>query len=210
MLDPEHGRTMGDAGKLRGDRIAAWTAVFIVHMLLGWLLTRLPAPARDGAKMDSALDLVWIAAPRATPATAHPRARSASSGPPAKTSHPTPARRVRSAIPPALTVNEPATTHPLSAVFIQQAVERAAREPSGTFQPDPFANRTARLPGRAANTFRMRPSLSPAERLAQLGKLFGGGDDPCRSARDSINELSQAGDSRDLQNALDYEKRFCR
>lgn len=98
----------------------------------------------------------------------------------------------------------------MSAIFIQQAREQAARQAFDSSPPDPFAHRTARLPGRSASTFNMRASLSPAERVAMIGKVFGGGDDPCRSMSDSISELSQAGDSRELQQALDYEKRFCR
>jgi len=203
---------MRKTGKPRGDRIAAWTAVFVVHALWGWTLMRLPAPApsRDATTKDAALDLVWVAAPRPRPSTAHERARSATSSRPAVSFQSVPAERESSAPLPIEEVREPAAAQPLSAIFIRQAVELAARKPPGSLQVDPFANRTARLPGRAANRFRMRSSLSPAERLAQVGKLFGGNDDPCRSNRDSINELSQAGDSRDLQNALDYEKRFCR
>jgi hypothetical protein len=200
---------MEKAGKPRGDRIAAWTVVFIAHALLGWALTRLPAPTRDAMTTDSALDLVWVAVPRVVPSASQARARSAASGLPASPSRSLPVRPEPS--PPSThEANEPAATQPLSAVFIQQALERAVREPPGSPRADPFANRIARLPGRAANTFRMRPPPSLAERVAQVGKLFGGGDDPCRSVSKSINELSQAGDSRDLQDALDYEKRFCR
>jgi len=201
---------MRKTGKPRGDRIVAWTAVFIVHALLGWTLMRLPASPRDATTKDSALDLVWVAALRSQPSTPHERARSATSSRPATMFSASPSPREASAPAPIRAAREPMTAQPLSAVFIRQAVELAAREPPGSFQVDPFANRTARLPGRDANRFRMRSSLSPAERLAQVGKLFGGNDDPCRSNRDSINELSQAGDSRDLHNALDYEKRFCR
>lgn len=203
---------MRKTGKPRGERIAAWTAVFIVHALLAWTLMQLPAPLRDATTKDSALDLVWVAAPqpRPRPSAAREGVRSATFSRPAATFRVTPSHRESSPPAPIRAAQEPMTTQPLSAVFIRQAVERAVRQPPGSFQVDPFANRTARLPGRAANRFRMRSTLSPAERLALVGKLFGGNDDPCRSNRDSINELSQAGDSRDLQNALDYEKRFCR
>lgn len=200
---------MGRAGKPRGERVAAWMVVLIVHAVLGWMLLRLPTPVRKATASDSALDLVWIAAPRSPSPTQRRSARAESASRSPRISRVTPLQRepAPSTVPQA---NEPAAAQPLSADFIHRAVESAVREPPGTFNADPFANRATRLPGRAANTFRMRTPPTLAERVAMVGKLFGGGDDPCRSARDSINELSQAGDSRELQNALDYEKRFCR
>lgn len=201
---------MGDAGKLRGDRIAAWTVVCIAHSVLGWMLMRPPAPPRSEATAESALDLVWVGAapvpdpPRVTARQTMPAASARSA---ADSVRPAPEG---AAATQARAEATPSVAQSMSAVFIQQAGEMAARQPLGSGQRDPFADRVVRLPGREASVFRMRSSPSPAERLAQLGKLFGGNDDPCRSARDSINELSQAGDSRDLRNALDYEKRFCR
>lgn len=202
---------MRKTGKPRGERIAAWTVVFIVHALLGWTLLQLPASTRGATPTDSALDLVWVAAPpQSVSSTPQARVRSVTADPRAMASRATPAQP---SAPPTHEANEPAATQPLSAVFIRQAIEQAARDAPGAIQADPFANRTARLPGRAANRFRMRPPPSLAERVAAVGKLFGGADyetDPCRSVSKSINELSQAGDSRVLQDALDYERRYCR
>ena len=195
-------------GKYRIDRILAWTMVLVVHALLGWMLLSLPAPSRIPDAADSALDIVWIAAPRAAP----PRPQAPA--PMARRALPREARAAKSDSHPAqtLVVDEPAPPAPssMSAVFLRQATAMAAQESPGSFRADPLAHRAARLPGREANRFRMQGSRSPAERLALIGKLFGGVDDPCRSARDSINELSQEGDSRVLQDVLDYEQRFCR
>jgi hypothetical protein len=204
---------MGHARKLRGDRIAAWTVVCIAHAALGWLLMRPPMPPRSEAAADSALDLVWVAAARTAD---HPRVQArravpAASGRPAVNSV-RPASHGAPAMPTHAEA-APSASQSMSAVFIRQAGEMAARQAPGSFQPDPFADRAVRLPGRAANTFRMRPPPSLAQRLAKVGKLFGGADyetDPCRSVSKSINDLSQDGDSRVLQDALDYERRYCR
>ncbi|GAB3345195.1 hypothetical protein [Lysobacter tyrosinilyticus] len=202
---------MRKTGRIRGERIAAWTVVLIVHVMLGWTLLRFPVPMREARSMDSALDVVLVAAlPRVlaktqeqanAPSIAPRRSRVASRSTSLQSASAT------SALGGA---PEATTTRPLSADSVQQAIETAARQAPGSLQTDPFAHRAARLPGHVANTFRMRPPPSLAERVALVGKLFGGTDDPCRSARDSINELAQAGDSRELQYALDYEKRFCR
>ena len=202
---------MRQTGKLRGERIAAWTVVLIVHALFGVMLLRLPVPVRDARTMGSPLDLVWIAAPpRASSKPQQPAHARAVVIHRSKAGSRTAPLHDPSAPPAPVEVREVAAARSLSAVFVQQAVEAAVRQPPGAFEPDPLGNRRARLPGRAANTFRMRPAPSLAERVAMVGKLFGGTDDPCRSARDSINALSQAGDSRELQYALDYEQRFCR
>lgn len=209
---------MRKTGKCRTDRIVAWTAVFVVHVVVGWALIELPVPLDRKMASDPALDLVWIAAPRVAQLPARDRA-------PAHAARPIETRRALSAAhaaspdeplpaaaPPANEASSSTPTESMSAVFIRQAAARAAQGDASDkgFHADPFANRTARLPGREARTFRMRPPPSLAERVARVGTLFGGGDDPCRSMRDSINELSQAGDSRVLRDALDYEKRYCR
>src|SRR6185503_13093446 len=58
---------MRKTGKLRGERIAAWVAVFIMHALLGWALLRLPVPMPEGRTKDSVLGVVWVMRPRELP-----------------------------------------------------------------------------------------------------------------------------------------------
>lgn len=188
-----------------GERIVAWTAVAAVHVALVALLLQVPSPLKHDGVAENALEIVWIPA-------AHPRARQVQQ---ARTVRPVQELPPAPEAPPAtMPVFEPeavgdAGSKPLSAIFIEQA-RLPAPEADRPLAPDPFADRVVRLPGRNARTFRMRPPPSLAERAAAVGRMLGGGDDPCRSARDSINELSQAGDSSELRDVLDYEKRHCR
>ena len=191
-----------------GERIVAWTVVVAVHAVLAMLLLRSPAPIRPGIVEETALEVVWVPAVRPQ----SPRTRAMASPGPERS-------RAARKFPVGMPTPEPEAeaeamqdtgAKPLSAIFLAQARLPASDAAEQATAGDPFANRGARLPGREAHTFRMRPPPSLAERVAAVGRMFGGGDDPCRSARDSINALSQAGDSRALQDALDYEKRFCR
>ena len=188
-----------------GERILAWTAVAAVHVVLAALLLQVPSPLKHDDAAETALEIVWIPAP-------HPQARQVRQ---TRTAQRVQERRpAPTALPATVRVFELETesdpgSKSLSAVFIEQA-RLPAPEADRPLASDPFADRVVRLPGRDARTFRMRPPPSLAARVAAVGRMFGGGDDPCRSARDSINELSQAGDSRALRDVLDYEKRHCR
>lgn len=190
----------------RADRVTAGTVVIVVHAALAWMLAKSPVAPPSRAVADAAIDVVWI------PARAPVRRAAMHAGVNARprvAALPPRPERARHANTVSATVADPAVpSRPLTAVYIAQA--ELPVEPPGTHDADAFADRRARLPGREARAFRMAPSLSPAERLAAFGRMFGGGDDPCRSARDSINDLSQVGDSGELQQALDYEKRHCR
>lgn len=187
---------------MRWERVVAWVVVAIVHVASALLLLRVPAPHRQAPAAERALDVVWVPrrSSRDTPqriASTPQRERSRRARPPQQ-----------SVAPDAAPVQREAAK-PMSAVLLGQVRLPGSGE-IPALAADPFAYRAVRLPGRDARTFRMRPPPSLAERVAAVGRMFGGGDDPCRSVRDSINELSQAGDSRVLRDALDYEQRHCR
>lgn len=200
------------AERIRYERMAAWTVVALIHAVLAWLITRLPVPElREREEAASTTDVFWIARPR----VASPKRESILPAPMRQRARNTATRIVSDTqviVPNPDETNVALETSPPVATFPGETMP-TGEEASGSFRRDPLANRTVQLPGREAYTFRMRPPPSLASRVAKIGKLFGGKDyetNPCRSVRDSINELSQAGDSRVLQNALDYEKRFCR
>lgn len=190
---------------ISGDHVLAWTAVALFHAVLFVLLLQLRPPLPERTAGDSTLEVLWIAAPRRSPQPV--RAPVA----PARPSRPRAGAVPRPPGAPALAADAPddavAPATPPSVVFAEQV---RLPEPAFPAARDPFANRSVRLPGRDARTFRMRPPPSLADRMAGVARAFGGGDDPCRSNRDSIDALSQAGDSRALQHALAYERRHCR
>ena len=105
------------------------------------------------------------------------------------------------------------TRQSLSAVFIEQGARllEPSRD-SGDFARDPLVHRDARLPGREAQTFRMREPLSPARVLRGIGVVFGGGDyttDPCPRIRENIAGLGPGGDGTLLQEELRRLKAYC-
>ena len=92
-----------------------------------------------------------------------------------------------------------------------QARAWAEREP----QPEvaPWADRAARLPGRAGERFAMRESPSVARALGKIGELFGGpgyDPDPCPRRRENVAALVAAGDSAALRHEVDFARRNCR
>ena len=101
----------------------------------------------------------------------------------------------------------------MSAIYLMQAREQANANAAATASADPFADRDARLPGVAGGRFRMKPPpAGVAGVVATIGRMFGGEDAgaPCRENRRNIGELAAAGDSAELQQQLDFERRLCR
>ena len=101
----------------------------------------------------------------------------------------------------------------MSAVYLAQIHQAAGEELDAALAThDSLADRAARLPGKTANRFRMREPMSAAGAVAMVGQLFGGNDpaEPCRSNRAEIADLGTQGDSRRLQQELDFERRWCR
>ena len=77
---------------------------------------------------------------------------------------------------------------------------------------DPLTDRHARLPGEGDGRFRMRPPTTVASVVNGIGRMFGGRDpdEPCRENRRNIGDLALDGDSAELRQQLDYERRLCR
>lgn len=102
---------------------------------------------------------------------------------------------------------------PLSAVFIEQARQlRAAGDDAGALRRDALARLAARLPGRQANTFRMRAPPSIRGALRKIGAMAGGPGytpDPCPRIADNLNALSQDGNNAQLQEELRRKRRLC-
>lgn len=210
---------MSKTGKLDRDRLAAWMIVGVVHVLLGWGLTRLLAVKGTAAPANSVLQLVWIpipVAPMVAPvgasairdatdpdATRSPLsddvaiARAEASGP-------------ATTAPPASHVKDSAGA--LSATFVDQAAQWARQQAPIEFErADPLARPVAKLPGRPTR-LQLAESLTVADAVGVIGGWFGGRGyttDPCPELRKDVNDLSLAGDSAGLQDALYHEKRGC-
>ena len=76
---------------------------------------------------------------------------------------------------------------------------------------DPFNRKPMDLPGQPTR-LKIRGRLTLADAVGVVGQLFGGPGyttDPCPELRKDVNDLSLAGDSAALQDALYYEKRAC-
>lgn len=207
---------MQSSPRVRADRGAAMFVALAINGWAVWALTQAMRPGAGAAADTVVLQAVWLprhapdqpasiaAAPR--PVTARPTRR-----PPQL---PTPPR---AGAPHATALDEaPAdamATRPISAVYLTQ-IRRAADDELGAAiaSRDPLADRVTRLPGQAVNRFRMREPMSAARAVAMVGQLFGGNDpaEPCRSNRSEIAALGTQGDSKRLQQELDYERRWCR
>ncbi|MBU8975966.1 hypothetical protein JI752_007395 [Lysobacter sp. MMG2] len=190
--------------------LAAGVAVTVTFGMF-WSLARLmrpapvPAPARVAA---TSIEVTWIVRPSApTDDVRHESQRRAARTTGRATAPP--ARDARSVNEPETpTANAPTGGRTLSAVYLSQA--RA--EPVAPTSADPFANRSARLPGEGRERFRMRTQTSVATVVNGIGRMFGGRDpdEPCRENRRNIGDLALDGDSAALQQQLDYERRLCR
>lgn len=196
--------------------VAAAVAVVINVMAIRALSVALRSPTLPDTA-DAVLQALWIM--RSPP----PPVPSVVEGSTPRTAAP-PMRHARTPVAAALrdqvasstgaaTTAEPVAGRSLSAVYLAQARQHAqvADEPFAV-RPDPLADRTVRLPGKPAGTFRMREPGSPARAVAMVGMLFGASDpkEPCNSNRARIADLGTAGDSERLQQELDFERRWCR
>lgn len=207
--------TPGTMDGQRRDILAAGLVALAAHAALVLLAPRLelrPAPVHTRP-----LDVVFLLPPpppaRSRPAALTPDAPMAH---PARARAPVlPAVAVVPTAPPAAGTTptpEPPTARPLSAVYLQQARHWAAQQAAGPAPArDPLADRTPRV--ESDGRFRMQRAKSMAGTVAAIGRLFGGADygpDDCRRRSGSIDGLIVAGDTRGAQEAIDYERRYCR
>lgn len=203
---------------LDADRTVAWVLVVSVHVLLGLGLGRLLAIKRPSIRADSTLQLVWIPVP-AGPAlpSLPPPARDA----PHAVTTDRPQSAVATTVPatPSGSVSDAASvsaieTNPgsMSAVFVDQAADWARQHAPVEFEAPDFLDRpNAQLPGRPTR-LTIRERLTIADAVGAIGQMFGGPGyttDPCPELRKDVNDLSLAGDSAALQDALYYEQRAC-
>lgn len=207
---------MQPSTRVRGDRAAALLVALAVNVWAAWALSQAmrsaPGPHPDAVILQA----VWL--PRHVPEP--PAVASIPSRPLAtrtiqrRPQAPTPPDAVRPhAAAQGPSPTQPTDARPMSAVYLAQIRQVAGEAMDDAIAPqDPLANRIARLPGKAANRFRMREPMSPARAVAMAGRLFGGSDpgEPCRSNRAEIAALATQGDSARLQQEVDVERRWCR
>lgn len=207
---------MRETRKLDTDRVFAWVMVAFVHALLGLGLIRMLAIKR-APEPDSTLQLVWISVP-ATPASpARPIPADNATDPASSRARPAaapPKTEVSGAVAGVASSTDPIEAQPgsLSAVFVDQARQWARQqEPMEFGTVAPFDRKSIDLPGQPTR-LKIRERLTVADAVGIVGQWFGGAGyttDPCPELRKDVNDLSLAGDSDALQDALYYEKRAC-
>ena len=207
---------MRETRKLDTDRVFAWVMVAFVHALLGLGLIRMLAIKR-APEPDSTLQLVWISVP-ATPASpARPLPADNATDPASSRARPAaapPKTAVSDAVAGVASSTDPIEAQPgsLSAVFVDQARQWARQqEPMEFGTVAPFDRKSIDLPGQPTR-LKIRERLTVADAVGIVGQWFGGAGyttDPCPELRKDVNDLSLAGDSDALQDALYYEKRAC-
>ncbi len=207
---------MRETRKLDTDRVFAWVMVAFVHALLGLGLIRMLAIKR-APEPDSTLQLVWISVP-ATPASpARPIPADNATDPASSRARPAaapPKTAVSDAVAGVASSTDPIEAQPgsLSAVFVDQARQWARQqEPMEFGTVAPFDRKSIDLPGQPTR-LKIRERLTVADAVGIVGQWFGGAGyttDPCPELRKDVNDLSLAGDSDALQDALYYEKRAC-
>ncbi|MGH8072530.1 MAG: hypothetical protein ACREO4_00465 [Lysobacter sp.] len=190
--------------------------VAFVHALLGLGLIRMLAIKR-APEPDSTLQLVWISVP-ATPASpARPIPADNATDPASSRARPAaapPKTEVSGAVAGVASSTDPIEAQPgsLSAVFVDQARQWARQqEPMEFGTVAPFDRKSIDLPGQPTR-LKIRERLTVADAVGIVGQWFGGAGyttDPCPELRKDVNDLSLAGDSDALQDALYYEKRAC-
>jgi len=190
--------------------------VAFVHALLGLGLIRMLAIKR-APEPDSTLQLVWISVP-ATPASpARPLPADNATDPASSRARPAaapPKTAVSDAVAGVASSTDPIEAQPgsLSAVFVDQARQWARQqEPMEFGTVAPFDRKSIDLPGQPTR-LKIRERLTVADAVGIVGQWFGGAGyttDPCPELRKDVNDLSLAGDSDALQDALYYEKRAC-
>ena len=203
------------AGKLDGERVVACVVVLGAHLLFWWALTRATAVfvAVDTDADTDALQVTWIDPPPAAPIVAAV-ATDATPSPPSR-SHPRKPVLLAPATPASIRdAPDAAPRAAMSAVFIEQGRQwiEAQADRAG-FARDPLANRSARVPGRQADSFRMRKPISPQAVVNAVGSyLFappGYTTDPCAQINANIAGLGPGGDGALLQEELRRKRAYC-
>ena len=202
---------MQETGTLARDRVVAGTVAVLLNVALFALLVRQMQWHARPTPYTPSLQVVWIPAviqmtPPARPSsTAVPRPDAMQP----ERHAPTPPDTGSPTLP-ASPVSAPGA-RPLSAVLLQQ-VRRAAAAQVGDGSRSPFANRPTRLPGRPADTFRMREPLTAARVVAGIGTLFGGSDysaDACPELHRQVAQLGLTDSNADRRHALELAKALC-
>lgn len=193
------------------DGVIAVTITVVVQAGLAWLLARaMQPPPRVTASTETMTEVMWL--PRAVV-----------SPPPATDAMPPPRGTAQRGSRPQ--VGAPSTlrgaeaehgavvesSRPMAAVYLMQARQNAQAGATGGH--DPLADRQVRLPGEGEQRFRMRPPPGGvAAVVSKVGRLFGAEDAaaPCRETSRNINDLALDGDSAQLQQQIDRERRLCR
>lgn len=217
---------MQSARKLDGERTIAYAVVLGVHLLFWWVLTRATSIFVAVDADAGALQVTWIEPPLA--ANVEPVV---ADNPGKPSAQPVQDRKtpLQVAAPPdaALTTADtdtapttdmdtdtPTASTSMSAVFIEQGKRWAESRGDGDgFARDLLANRSASLPGRHADTFRMRKPISPQAVVNAVGRyLFappGYATDPCPQIRENIAGLGPGGDGALLQEELRRKRAYC-
>ncbi|MGV8931616.1 MAG: hypothetical protein ACOH1R_05830 [Luteimonas sp.] len=220
---------MRSAGKLDGERTIAYAVVLGVHLLFWWVLTRATSVFVAVDADAGALQVTWIEPPLAAnvePVVADNAGKSsAQSGQDRRTPLqvvPPPDAALTTSTntdtdtdtAPTTPTDTPTASTSMSAVFIEQGKRWAESRGDGDgFARDPLANRSASLPGRHAETFRMRKPISPQAVVNAVGRyLFappGYATDPCQQIRENIAGLGPGGDGALLQEELRRKRAYC-
>lgn len=209
-------RDSKDATTHRRDGMFAGGLVLAWHVLLGWGLARLLAV--PPAPRPQALQVTWIEprAPLSITRVPPPDKPPTASPAPRRTNE---QRRPRTDPAVAQLSVQPvaeaaATSQPLPSDLAEQA--RAwvqAQAPVAIAAADPLTRVRTSLPGRAAHRFRERPPRSPAEMVALVGVMFGGGGPgPCDEIKDDVAGRAADGATSAVELALtlDFDRSKCR
>lgn len=200
------------------DRILAWCCVFVAHLLAVWLLTR--PHEREARARTETLEVTWVepaltVVPMPDRDNDARRAESTEASPAAE-------RRVvpePDAAPIAMTPiadSDAADTEgasSLSAVFMEQGRAWAkAQSPRDDFTRNPLSRRALPRAEARPDRFVMQKELSPADVVAGIGALFGGGGDlvDCARIRERIADLATGGPGELLDEELRRDRRLCR
>lgn len=199
---------------LFSDGLLACALVLAWHVGLGWGLARLLAV--PPASRPQALQVTWIE-PRAPlsitrlpPRSEGPKLRPA----PVRTNEHRPPPPVATELSSSPAVEAVAPPRPVPADLAAQA--RAWVEdqvPVSIAAADPLTRVRPSLPGRSAHRFRETPPRSPAEMVALVGVMFGGGGPgACEEISAAITGqvVDSSTDATALALALEFERRKCR
>jgi hypothetical protein len=215
----------------QGEVQARWIAVAgvaLVHLALLAVLMR-PPLAIDFARLplSSRTQLAFIVRPvpapdrpwqpaRAAPVPAARRTqRAAATTRAASIAAPTP-EPASGVAPVERAAAAGAHAYPGYAELLRQGQAAARAGNSSLPAADPFADRSARLPGGAnGGRFVIRDAPTPADVAARIGRIFGGepAGAPCRRITARITALASQVDAasrRDLERDIDLERRRCR